>query len=51
MIFNLIIIELTKKLSDMDFGFGSDKKKKTGPSKKWTEKEIKDKIKEFDDKI
>ena len=35
----------------MDFGFTSGKKKKTGPSKKWTEKEIKDKIKEFDDKI
>ena len=35
----------------MDFGFSSEKKKKTGPSKKWTEKEIKDKIKEFDDKI
>jgi len=28
----------------MDFGFTSEKKKKTGPSKKWTEKEIKAKI-------
>ena len=35
----------------MDFGFTSDKKKKTGPSKKWTEKEIKAKIAEFDEKM
>lgn len=35
----------------MDFGFSSGKNKKKGPTKKWTEKEIKDKIKEFDDKI
>ena len=35
----------------MDFGFTSDKKKKTEPSKQWTEKEIKAKIAEFDEKI
>lgn len=33
-----------------DFGFSSGKTKK-GPTKKWTEKEIKAKIEEFDEKI
>lgn len=35
----------------MDFGFTSDKKKNNGPSKKWTDKMIKDELKKFDDKI
>ncbi len=35
----------------MNFGFTSGKTKKTGPSKKWTEKEIEQKIAEFDKKI
>jgi len=35
----------------MNFGFTSDKTKKKGPSKKWTEREIEQKIKEFDAKI
>jgi len=35
----------------MNFGFTSGKTKKTGPSKKWTEREIDAKIKEFDQKI
>ena len=33
-----------------DFGFSSGTKKK-GPSKKWTEKQIKDELKKFDEKI
>ena len=35
----------------MDFGFTSDKKKKTGPSKKWTQKQIAEELKKFDNKI
>ena len=35
----------------MNFGFTSGKAKKTGPSKKWTEREITAKIAEFDAKI
>ena len=35
----------------MDFGFSSGKTKKKGPTKKWTEKEIKAKMQEFDEKI
>ena len=34
----------------MNFGFVSGKKR-TGPSKKWTEREIESKIAEFDKKI
>ena len=34
----------------MNFGF-TGKTKKTGPSKKWTAKEIEAEIKKFDDKI
>ena len=32
----------------MDFAFTSDKKKSTGPSKKWTSKQIKEEIVKFD---
>lgn len=32
----------------MDFAFTSDKKKSTGPSKKWTSKQIKEEIAKFD---
>lgn len=35
----------------MDFGFSSDKKKKSGPSKKWTQKQIQDEIKKLEAKI
>ena len=35
----------------MNFGFTSDKVKKTGPSKKWTQREIDAKLAEFDKKI
>jgi len=35
----------------MNFGFASGKVKKTGPSKKWTEREITAKMAEFDAKI
>lgn len=35
----------------MDFAFTSDKKKYTGPSKKWTQKQIKDEIDKLDLKI
>lgn len=35
----------------MNFGFTSGKAKKTGPTKKWTEREIQAKIQEFDAKI
>ena len=35
----------------MDFAFTSDKKKKTGPTKKWTSKQIKDEIAALDLKI
>ena len=35
----------------MDFAFTSDKKKKTGPTKKWTSKQIKEEIAKFDAKI
>ena len=35
----------------MDFAFTSDKKKKTGPTKKWTQKQIKEEIAKFDAKI
>lgn len=34
----------------MNFGFATGKKK-TGPTKKWTEREIESKIEEFDKKI
>ena len=36
----------------MDLAFGAgEKKRKTGPSKKWTEKMIKDELNKFDEKI
>jgi len=35
----------------MDFGFTSDKKKKTGPSKKWTAKQITEELVKLDKKI
>lgn len=35
----------------MNFGFSSGKQRKTAPSKKWTQREIDAKIKEFDQKI
>ena len=35
----------------MNFGFTSGKQRKTGPSKKWNEREIEQKIKEFDKRI
>lgn len=34
----------------MDLAFGEQKKKK-GPSKAWTEKEVEAELKKFDDKI
>ena len=42
---------INQKLTKMNLGFSSGKTKKTGPSKKWTDKEIEQKIKEFDKKI
>ena len=35
----------------MDLAFNGEKKKKTGPSKKWTQKQIEDELKKFDQKI
>jgi len=35
----------------MDFAFTGDKKKKTGPTKKWTPKMIKDELTALDAKI
>jgi len=42
---------LTKIKANMDFAFTSDKKKYTGPSKKWTQKQLKDELAAFDKKI
>jgi hypothetical protein len=35
----------------MDFALTGEKKKKTGPSKNWTPKQIKDELVKFDEKI
>ena len=48
--YNFKLTKLLTKKVKMNFGFSSGKKK-TGPSKKWTEKEIESKLKDFDKKI
>ena len=35
----------------MDLAFTDQSKKQKGPSKEWTEKEIEEELKKFDDKI